>query len=64
MYIINFLQPRPTCQQNRGLLVDIGLLGLSSVLHPEGSGRKRMDYNSSCNLIALACKTEENRLLE
>ena len=36
---------------------------LSSVLCPERSGRERMDYNCSCNLIALGRKTEESHLL-
>ena len=35
---------------------------LSSVLRPEGSGRERMDYDTSCNLIALGRKTEENQI--
>ena len=36
--------------------------GLSSVLRPEESGRERMDYNFSCNLIAFGRKTKENQL--
>ena len=38
------------------------LMRLSSVLRPERSSRQRIDYNSSCNLIALGRETEENRL--
>ena len=37
-----------------------GYRRLSSVLRPEGSRRERMNYNSSCNLIALRHETEES----
>ena len=36
------------------------IIRLSSILRPEGSGRERMDYNSSYNLIAFGRKTEES----
>ena len=47
-----------------GLAVSGTQAGLSAVVRPKRCGRERMDYNSSCNLIALGHETEESPMGE
>jgi hypothetical protein len=47
-----------------GLAVSGTQAGLSAVLCTKRCGRERMDYNFSCNLIALGRETEESPMGE